>query len=326
MYWKNGQFWLVKKGKWTGLGADRAQAFAEYEQRTSGPKTGSMPDHIDRVLKLHFRVKKSSQETINAYTSAAKRLKDVFKNFNPNQVKPKHVAALFHADSETPSAANRNQTVLKVVMNYLFREGLIEANPVTGAEYYEIESRERYIETAEFWKIHAQADERLQVIMELCFQTGQRIRDVLKIKFDDLREDGIYFKPSKTKKKQKVIIVEYTDAMRATLERAKALLTTGKVSLMQQGYLLRGQMAHKRHRPPAYTVILNQWTAACKAAGVQDAHLHDLRAKAGTDAKKQGKDAQALLAHSSERQTAVYLRGRDIPVVQGPDMRKTGEF
>jgi integrase len=192
-YWKNGAFWLVKKRKWTRLGADRREALVEYARITSAPKTGSMPGLIDRVLKYHIKAEQLSEQTANAYQSAAKRLKEVFRDFEPEQVRPKHVAALRVADAETPGAANRNQTVLKIVFRYAMEEGLVDSNPVIGARTFKMPKRRRYISSAEFWRIHAQAGERLRVIMELCFYTWQRIGDVLGIKFDDLGEDWIYF-------------------------------------------------------------------------------------------------------------------------------------
>ena len=53
-------------------------------------------------------------------------------------------------------------------------------------------------------------------------------------------------------------------------------------------------------------------------AGLTDIHLHDFRAKAITDAKKQGHDPQALAGHTTETQTVRYLRNKEIPLVCGP--------
>ena len=318
VYWKNGAFWLVKRRKWTRLGADRREALTEYARMSSAPKTGSMPDLIDRVLKYHIRAEQLSEQTANAYQSAAKRLKDVFKDFEPGQIRPKHVAALRVADSETPGAANRNQTVLKIVFRYAMEEGIVDTNPVQGARPLKMQARRRYISSDEFWRIHAQAGERLRVIMELCFLTGQRIGDVLAIKFDDLGEDGIYFDQEKTDTRLRIA---YTPELLAVLERAKGLLTSGKVALIPQGWLLRGELAHKRHKAPRYATVLAQWRAACDAAGVENANLHDLRAKSATDGDEQGRDVTALLGHTNAKQTETYLRKTKVPLVMGPTMK-----
>ena len=56
-------------------------------------------------------------------------------------------------------------------------------------------------------------------------------------------------------------------------------------------------------------------------AGLADIHLHDFRAKAITDAKKQGHDPQALAGQAMEAQTVRYLRDKEIPLVYGPKFK-----
>ncbi len=317
VYKKHGAYWLVKKGRWTRLGVDRQEAIRQYAAHTTAPKRGGMPDLIERAYKHH--IKGLSEQTANAYASAKKRLSEVFRDFDPQQVLPKHVAALRLADSATPNAANRNQTFLKIVMDHALELGEIDSNPVVGAKRLKEAERKRYITDDEFRRIHAQAGDKLQVIMELCYLTGQRIGDVLRIKFDQITPEGIQFTQRKTGAKLTVAI---TPELERAISRAKALLTNGKVQLLPQGYLLRSDLVGKRHTHPSYSAVLAQWTKACKAASVEDANPHDLRAKAATDGKRQGKDAQALLGHSSPKQTATYLRDLDSPLVDGPSFRQ----
>jgi len=75
-------------------------------------------------------------------------------------------------------------------------------------------------------------------------------------------------------------------------------------------------------KPPSYGVTKDHWNEACAAAGVQDAHIHDLRAKSLTDAKRQGKDAQQLAGHVSSAMTDRYIRLREVPVVDGPTFNR----
>lgn len=64
--------------------------------------------------------------------------------------------------------------------------------------------------------------------------------------------------------------------------------------------------------------MLEQWHRAREAAGVKDAKPNDLRAKAATDARRQGKNATALLGHKNAVMTDRYLRDRQTPHVEGP--------
>lgn len=85
---------------------------------------------------------------------------------------------------------------------------------------------------------------------------------------------------------------------------------------MASQWLIRGHPG----RPLAYQPVWRDWRAACAAAGVTGATIHDIRAMAASEAKRQGLDAQALLGHKSARMTANYLRDRDVPIVRGPVM------
>jgi integrase len=78
-----------------------------------------------------------------------------------------------------------------------------------------------------------------------------------------------------------------------------------------------------RHgRRPAYKTVYDQWVRACRAAGVEDANLHDNRAFSATEARKQGLDPQKLLGHDDPKTTEIYLRDRIVEVVQGSTMRR----
>jgi integrase len=71
-----------------------------------------------------------------------------------------------------------------------------------------------------------------------------------------------------------------------------------------------------------YQVIGDQWRKAIKATGIPHGTIHDGRAFSATEAKRQGLDPQQLLGHDTARTTKIYLRGREVEVVQGPRMRR----
>jgi integrase len=184
---------------------------------------------------------------------------------------------------------------------------LIESNPAIGIARHTEQQRKRLITPAELQAIRQQCGPRLRVIVDLLALTGQRIGDVLAIRRGDLTDAGIRFRQQKT---DKPLVVAWSPALREAVERAKAL-NRNVVTLT----LLQNRMG----KAPDYRTIRDQWAAACVAAGVSDAHLHDLRAMALTRARSQGKDATALAGHSSPAMTARYLRDRDDIVVEGPD-------
>ncbi len=144
--------------------------------------------------------------------------------------------------------------------------------------------------------------------MDLLRFHGQRTNDVVRISESDILPEGISFRQQKT---GAYLIVKWTAGLRNAVASARSL--HGVVRSM---YLLPSRV---RGKPPDYRSVKLQWDQACEAAKVMNLHLHDLRAMAATQARLEGKDAQALLGHASATQTATYLRDRQARMVEGPD-------
>lgn len=308
VYFKNGAYWLVKRGQWTRLAATEPEALMEYARRASVPR-GGMIDLIDRVLKAHG--KGLAANTRHQYEQCAKILKRKLAEFTPADVKSKHVAAIRQAEDMQahPVMANRVLSFLRVVFNYAMEWGEADSNPCIGVRRNKEAARGRLLSDAEWWAIHEKADPRLRVIMELQYLTGQRIRDVLKIRRGQLTEAGIEFAQQKTGAR---LVVAWSPELRATVATADALSPTKAVTLLQG----------RTGAPPQYSLIGKQFREAAEAAGVKDARPNDTRAMSATASDAQGRDAQALLGHTSEAMTKRYLRDRTPPVVAGPAMKK----
>ena len=304
VYHKHNAYWLVKRNKWTRLGTDLGPSLEAYA-RLQDQKVGGMPKLIQEALP-HLVAGKATT-TAKQYRVAAERLQDVLADFAPHQVTPRDVAQIRRSFSGSPATANRLLTVLKMVFDYALEEQLIDSNPCVGIKRLAQNVRTRRISRGEFNAIRQQARPLLQVVMDLCFATGQRIGDVLKISRADITDAGIYVEQQKTKTK---LMLAWTPALRAAVADAKALHRN-----VVHVYLLGAQ-------PPNYFKIQQQWTTACARAGVEDAHLHDLRAMSGTEADAQGIDAQKLLGHTDAKVTKRYLRDKVVPVVTGPSIRQ----
>ncbi len=305
VYHRHGAFYLVKRGKWTRLADEYHAALIVYARIVAQPADGMVrliDDMLPRILKG------KSASTVAQYTVAANRLRSILAEFRPDQVRPADVAQIRRSLADTPAVANRTVTVLRLIFDQALEDRLVESHPCAGIRPIPIPARDRLLTWAEFDAIQSKAPERLRIMMDLCYLTGQRIGDVLAIKRADLTDDGIAFRQQKTGKR---LIVAWTPELRAAVERAKAL-TPGFVPLT----LFYG----KAGKPPAYKNIWRQWRGACEAAGVENANIHDLRAMSGTHAEQQGADPTALLGHTDRRTTQRYLRDRSPRVVTGPSI------
>jgi integrase len=308
-YQKHGAFYLVRANKWTRLGSDLSLALAEYGRLMEGAKVGGMPKAIDDYYAALPAT--LSKATKNQYRYAATVLKRKLAQFEPHEVKAKHVAGIKLSLADTPNMANRVLSFLRQVCADLVERQLIDTNPCVGVARMPEAKRKRLLSDAEWNEIHKHAGPRLRVIMELQYLTGQRISDVLKIRRNQIGEDGISFEQQKTGAR---LLVRWSPDLRRTVEAAKALSADMPPTLT----LLRGKFG----KAPDYRSVLVQWNEACAAAKVDDARLNDGRARSATTARRQGKDAQALLGHTNAGNTARYLRDRDTPEVDGPSFRQ----
>lgn len=307
VYPKHGAYWYVKKGKWTRLGDTLASALRAYAERFEAPQ-GTMDKLIDSAMDV---IKPGlKRNTVRQYEIAARKLKAAFVEFSPEQVTPKHVAGFKTGMVATPNMCNRCLSLLRQVFDYALEHEMVDSNPAIGIRRHEEKKRTRLLSDKEYDAIYAKAGPRLQIIIDLLYLTGQRITAVLKIHRSDITEAGVRFPQHKTDTKR---IIKMTPELKAVIDRAKAL-GGGVTSLT----LLRGRGG----KAPDYRSVRLQWDNACQAAGVEDANLHDIRAKAATDAEKQGLNATALLGHTNVQQTRRYLRGKEEPVVEGPSFRR----
>lgn len=307
-YLKSGAYYLVKRNKWTRLGTDLSAALAEYGRLVESGKVGGMPKAIEDFYgRLSPKLAKSTREQ---YRYAADILKRKLQQFEPADVKSKHVAAIKQSMADTPNMANRVMSFLRQVFVDLVERQAVESNPCIGVKRYVEEKRTRLITDDEWQAIYDKAGQRLRIIMELQNITGQRIGDVLKIRRNQITDDGIMFEQQKTGAR---LLVRWTPELRAAVKAAKEM-GDGVPTLA----LLRGVDG----KPPDYRSVSLQWLKACEAAGVEDARLNDGRARSATMAKRQGKDAQALLGHTSAAMTERYIRDRETAQVDGTSIRK----
>lgn len=297
VYLRHGSYYLVKRGKWTRLGADLPGALREYA-RLQAQGVAGMAQLIEDALPELIEGK--APNTGKLYTLAARKLQEILAEFAPEQVTLKVVAQMRRGLADTPVMANKCLLVLKMVFQWALENGVVDSNPVVGVRKFGETKRTRRVTLDEFQAIRAKAPERLQVVMDLCYLTGQRIGDVLKIERSHLLDAGVYVKQQKTGAE---LVVAWTPELRRAVELAKA----------QHGKVARMRLVQWKYR-----TIHQDWTEAVLAAGVEHCTLHDLRAMSATETDRQGGSAKGLLGHTDERMTRRYLRDTEAPVVSGP--------
>lgn len=313
VFQRRSSYWYVKKGKWTKLGDDLHSALIEYARIVAVPEDG-----VSSLLNKAwpYITANVAESTKSQYEHCARLLKETFAEFRPDQVTHGSIVQMLDMFASRPAIANRMLTVLRLTYQWAMDRELVHHNPTLSVKRLPQNKRERLITQEEFGRIYAKAQPWLQIIMDLCYLTGQRIGDVLKIEYAHLTDDGIFIEQQKTGKK---LVVAWTPELRAVVERAKE--SNYKVKSLR--YLLSGRAGTKR----AHSNVWRFFKEAARSVGLGDVTLHDLRAMSGTEADRQGIDPTALLGHTDRRTTQIYLRDRSAKVVSGPSRppkKKTG--
>jgi integrase len=206
----------------------------------------------------------------------------------------------------TPRTHNWHRTVLRGVMALAAREGLREGhNPVDDIPPMKLGKRTRIVTDAEIAAMKAAAlqqsrnGEALVQMIDLAVLTGQRISDVLKMRWQDITDEGVLVVQGKTGAK---LLIEWSPALRAAVDAC-----AGERDRI--GHLLKTQSGTGYR----YAGIRSAWDRACVRAGIEDLNIHDLRGRAGVDALGAEEDiraAQKLLGHAGEGMTRHYVEGK----------------
>ena len=308
MHEKHGAYYLVRNNKWHRLAGNLHDALVEYARLTAGPDKGALGELVSKTLAdMKLTVAAS---TFKNYTTCSRRVLEAFEAFTPQQIKPHHVARFLDDNKATPSMANLLRSFLKGMFQRAVRWGIVEANPVRDIEQFKTEKRDRYITAEEYKRIRDNATPTLACLMDLAYITGQRMGDCRHIKYADISEAGVFIKQQKTKAR---VLIAMTPDLAEVIARAKTLHQSVK------GLTL----FHKRDgKPIPYGTLYHQWANACRDAKVEDAHFHDIRAAAATDAKAQGLDSKTLLGHTTESSHNRYLRSKETKVATPNRARK----
>lgn len=304
MHLSHGAYYYVRRVdgrvKWDFLSRDYGDALRLYAGIVA-PVDGGFGDLLDRW----FAKIEVAEKTRRTYAVAVEKLRDAFVEFAPSQIKPVHFYRFIEAKKITSAMAAHYRSVMVGAFDLAVETGLVERNLLREVKQYTGKKRGRYLTDAEFVAIRNKGVLLLRSVMDICYLTGQRIGDVLAIHLNDLTADGIVFEQQKTGAR---LCVAWSDDLRDAVAIAKSL--RAGVRGMTLFHTRKGKCF-------SYSTIRTYWDRAVAAAGVEDAHMHDIRAKAATDARKAGIDSMALLGHKSEAVHMRYLRSKETPIVEG---------
>lgn len=301
---RKGKAWYydtqAKPRKWIPLGSDEAAAMAQYRKLHQPPGAVGSVNTMLREYLLSIAGQKAPATDIQ-HKVWQRHLEAVFGEVEAIRLTQADIAKYLDI---CPRTSGRSEiSLLSSAYHRWLRLGKLEFNPCIGTRSLRKRARRtRYLTHAELEAVLGQASPLLAVAIELAYATGLRISDLVALRWDQF-DEGSAVHTKKNGRRQRFTL---DDDFKALLARARSL--QGRVGSM---HVLSGRGG----QPLVRQTVGHWWRQALKAAGVRDAHWHDIRAKAGTDADAQGMDATAFLGHEDANTTKVYLRGRKITTV-----------
>jgi integrase len=290
MYLKHGGYYFVDKAnKWHNLGRDYYEALRQYaELHINVIVQGTLNEVFTRYARdVLTQKRRATQKKEGAYLEILRR---TFGHMLPHEVTVPHIYSFMDALKEKKTTANRIKGLLSHVYTYAVRWGIVDKNPCRDVASFKEKPRDRYVTDEEFWLVYDAVPEDIGRIMLLAVCTGLRISDILALSRTNIRTDGLYVQPAKTRGSSgKRLLFVWTSELRSLIHDKED-----------------PQFPNKQGTPMTYASVRKYWVRAQTAVfpNSEDRFtIHDLRAKAGSDS-----ETGALLGHTDKRTLERHYR------------------
>jgi integrase len=225
-----------------------------------------------------------------------------------------------------PSSINREMSCLRQMFKEAVEYGMIENNPFNYGKSLHLKEnneRNRFLTPEEARRLYKECPVHLQQIIECVLYTGMRRKEVLNLKWDQIRNGWIYIQDTKTKNPVKIPVA---DELAKLFDRLKNNQDAGDSNV----YDLEGKKVKRQPSQPEYVFtyqsqpvkdVKTALKEACQNAEIPYGRnvpngitFHDLRHSYGSYLMKQRTDfrtTQELLGHRDPKMTQRYTHVGD---------------
>lgn len=305
------------------LGKTLPEAYKAWAERMQTPDAvRTVGGLLDRYALEEAPTK--APKTQAEYARHIKRLSSVFGSMPLTAIRPQHVYLYVDKRKDkkgrkVTTAAHREIEVLSHAYTKAVEWGLLDRHPFKSEVLLKGEkARTRYVEDWEVIEALSLSSRRkrgsviaIQAYIRIKLVTGLRRSDLLRLRVQDLREDGIHVQPHKTANTTgKRLIIEWTPDLHKAVDEAKA---ARPVDISPWLFCNRRGQCYINEAKGTANGWDSMWQRFMERV-LSDTKVterfteHDLRAKCASDADSL-EHAQQLLAHADARLTArVYRR------------------
>lgn len=294
-------WWYRRGSTWVKLpgdpGNDPEAAKAYWAARTGAHqrKTATTFDTLMESYRKSPRWQALAPRTRQDYERVMGYLTEKIGPKSVLQIERRHVIKAQQDNAERVRFANYIVQMLSILMEHAIDLGWRRDNPAKGVKL--LKGGEGFKPWPE-WALAAfrrEAGGPVLTAFELALGTGQRIDDVLKMRWDQIEDDGICVKQGKTGEE---LWIPFTDALRAYLD-----------ALPKSGLTI---VCDKTGRPMNYNAVEHRLRDPRERAGATAYSFHGLRYNAASELYEAGcSDAQvqAITGHRTRAMAAKYGKG-----------------
>ncbi len=225
-----------------------------------------------------------------------------------------------------PASINRKMSCLRQMFREAVEYGMIDRNPFKDGKSLRLKEnneRTRFLTPDEARKLFNECPIHLQQIIECVLYTGMRKKEVLNLKWEQIRDGWIYLKDTKPKQPLQIPVA---DELAALFDRIKESRDPDNGNI----YDLKGKPVKRQPSQSEYVFkyrgqpvkdVKTALKAACKNAKIPYGRnvpngitFHDLRHSYGSYLMKQRTDfrtTQELLGHKDPKMTQRYTHVGD---------------
>ncbi|SPF81934.1 tyrosine-type recombinase/integrase [Pseudoprimorskyibacter insulae] len=189
---------------------------------------------------------------------------------NPAKMQRKDVIRLRDTNEDKVYFANYSLRVLRVLMEHCVDLGWRESNPAKGVPELKTQKKEREpwpTELLAAYRASCAMGTRERLVMELCVGTGQRVGDVLDMRWSDIKDGAVFVRQNKTSKELWVPILPELQAALDAAPRHSIFLLTNERGTNRWSYRGASQAVRKvRETIGALDYDIHSWryNAACE--------------------------------------------------------------
>jgi integrase len=228
-----------------------------------------------------------------------KRLKDLSYLDLETYRNKRKATPLASGKIRTDATVNREMSALKHMLNKAVEWGMLEVSPFRKGSrlaFRESNQRQRYLMEADIEKLLNSCSAHLLPIVEIALHTGMRKGEILSLKWEQIRNGFIYLEGGMVKSGK--------DRQLPLDDRAAQVLKELQIRNKWKSPFVFVGPDGKR-----LLDVKKGFSGACRRAGIEDFHFHDLRHTFASHLVMKGanlKAVQRLLGHSDSKMTDRY--------------------